>query len=163
MTEQCDHQARPARASPEYGDITEDVARELARMTRGDDEQLAHTAYARQAAIVAARPGDGRIAGFALNSEGRCLTDLRFLAPARGAVAAPGAPAVVQRKSTRAVQRACAPTTDRAPGHHLPAYRVTGKRAAGPLIEHSAISTQPSADGEIAHNLVRWPRSLIPI
>ena len=55
---------------PEYGDITEDVARELARMTREDDEQLAHTAYARQAAIVAARPGDGRIAnGFALNSE----------------------------------------------------------------------------------------------
>jgi hypothetical protein len=55
---------------PDYGDMTEDVARELATMTAHDDAITAATADARQAQILAATPGPARITpGFALKAQ----------------------------------------------------------------------------------------------
>ena len=55
---------------PDYGDMTEDVARELAKITAHDDEITAATAEARQAQILAATPGPARITpGFALKAQ----------------------------------------------------------------------------------------------
>lgn len=55
---------------PKFGEITEDVAREMAAMTAYDDEILFATADARQAQILAAQPGPARITpGFALKAQ----------------------------------------------------------------------------------------------
>lgn len=55
---------------PEYGDITEDVARELAAIRRADHEQLVRDADRWQAQIIAARPGEAVVQkGFALKAE----------------------------------------------------------------------------------------------
>jgi hypothetical protein len=45
---------------PELGDITMDVARELAAMRQADDAQIANEAEARQVAIAAAMGQEGR-------------------------------------------------------------------------------------------------------
>lgn len=55
---------------PEYGDITEDVARELANIRREDHEKLVKDAVARNQRIAAARPGQAVVKkGFALKAE----------------------------------------------------------------------------------------------
>lgn len=55
---------------PEYGDITEDVARELAAERQRDHQRLVREADRMQAAIVAARPGDAVLhKGFALKAQ----------------------------------------------------------------------------------------------
>lgn len=54
---------------PELGDITEDVARELAAETHRDDLRLAAEAEARQALLAASAPGEARVTpGFALKA-----------------------------------------------------------------------------------------------
>lgn len=55
---------------PDHGDITEDVARELANLRREEHEQLVRNAAQQQAAIVQARPGQAYIKrSFALKAE----------------------------------------------------------------------------------------------
>jgi hypothetical protein len=55
---------------PDHGDITEDVARELAKLRIEEHERLVKDAAAQQAAIVQARPGQAYIkSAFALKAE----------------------------------------------------------------------------------------------
>lgn len=55
---------------PEYGDMTEDVARALAEIRQQDQERLYREAQARQLAIAQATPGEARICdGFALKAQ----------------------------------------------------------------------------------------------
>ena len=55
---------------PDYGDMTEEVAREMAAIRREDNERLVHEAARMQAEIAAARPGDAVIHdGFALKAQ----------------------------------------------------------------------------------------------
>jgi len=54
---------------PDHGDITEDVARELARVEQEDNEELFRTAAARQAMIAKQNAQGGRLTpGFALKA-----------------------------------------------------------------------------------------------
>lgn len=55
---------------PEHGDITEDVAREMAQLRREDNERLVRDAARLQSRIAAGRPGDAVVHnGFALKAE----------------------------------------------------------------------------------------------
>lgn len=55
---------------PEYGDITEEVAREMANIRREDHERLVKEAVQRNKVIAAVRPGQAFVKkGFALKAE----------------------------------------------------------------------------------------------
>jgi hypothetical protein len=54
---------------PDHGDITEDVARELARVEQEDNEEIFRTAAARQAILAKENERGGRVTpGFALKA-----------------------------------------------------------------------------------------------